>query len=569
MVGRWLNPHPFNSKEHVAIVIMASSASGAAYATEVLAAQKLYYNVVPNAVVAVLLLFSSQLLGYGMAGVLRKSLVYPTKMLWPSVLPLSTLIETLHRDRAEMRKKFNFFWIVFGCIALWELFPQYVMPILTGFSIFCLANRNSLVFTSVFGGAAGNEGLGALSLCFDWQYITTSCFFLPLVTLTNGFVGYVICMGLFLGLYYGNVWNALSFPFLSQELFSERSNSTLFDVYNQSAILNSNFELDTNALAAEGLPFFAATNASSLLTVNMGVTATIVHIYLYHRESIRDAFSFRAPSLATMRKYFSSPSLLWKGQPSVASEKNLDGLDPHYRQMLVYKEVPSWWYIGVLIVSSITALGCLDALDSTLPWWGFLIAVVLSFLATLFFGALSGLLGFNVPITSVIQLIGGFLHPGRPVANMYFVLFGANAQSQALFLIGNLKLGQYGKLSPRCAFVVQILGTLLGALVNYVLMSSITTTERDILLSIQGTNIWSGQVIQSFNSNVRLSFAPEIHPPSNPCPRPSPLAPYLSKCSVSVAPINGSCSPCRSDSSSRCRSGSYIGAFLTLASTTS
>lgn len=106
---RWLNPHPFNSKEHLAIVIMSSSASSAALATEVLAAQKLYYNVVPNGAVAVLLLFSSQLLGYGLAGVLRKSLVYPTKMLWPSVLPLSSLIETLHRERNEMQKRFRFF----------------------------------------------------------------------------------------------------------------------------------------------------------------------------------------------------------------------------------------------------------------------------------------------------------------------------------------------------------------------------------------------------------------------------------------------------------------------------
>lgn len=49
---------------------------------------------------------------------------------------------------------------------------------------------------------------------------------------------------------------------------------------------------------------------------------------------------------------------------------------------------------------------------------------------------------------------------------------------------------------------MQIIGTLLGAVVNYALMQSITTNQRDILLSIQGTNIWSGQVIQSFNSNV-------------------------------------------------------------------
>ncbi len=36
--------------------------------------------------------------------------------------------------------------------------------------------------------------LGVLSLYF----------FLPLVTLTNGFVDYVICMALFVGLYYSN-----------------------------------------------------------------------------------------------------------------------------------------------------------------------------------------------------------------------------------------------------------------------------------------------------------------------------------------------------------------------------
>jgi hypothetical protein len=35
------------------------------------------------------------------------------------------------------------------------------------------------------------------------------------------------------------------------------------------------------------------------------------------------------------------------------------------------------------------------------------------------------------------------------------------------------------------------------------MMVEITTNQRDILLSIQGTNIWSGQNIQQFNSQVR------------------------------------------------------------------
>lgn len=79
-LGRFLNPHPFNSKEHAAILIMSSTAAHAAKATQVLAVQKLWYHELPNTVICMLLIFSSQCLGYGIAGVLRKALVYPTKV---------------------------------------------------------------------------------------------------------------------------------------------------------------------------------------------------------------------------------------------------------------------------------------------------------------------------------------------------------------------------------------------------------------------------------------------------------------------------------------------------------
>jgi len=223
-------------------------------------------------------------------------------------------------------------------------------------------------------------------------------------------------------------------------------------------------------------------------------------------------------------------------------DNNDEELDPHYKQMLAYKEVPSWWYVLILALSMLVALFCIYDLKSTLPWWGFHVACTLSFGSTLFFGLLLGLIGFSVPITGLVRLIGGKLHPGKPIANMYFVLFGANAQLQAVSLIEclklgqygklhpgkpianmyfvlfganaqlqavslieSLKLGQYGKLSPRCTLTVQMMGTVFGAIINYILMSSITTNQREILLSIQGTNIWSGQNIQSFNSLVSFS----------------------------------------------------------------
>lgn len=75
----FLNPFPFNSKEHAFIIIMASAAATNAVSTEILAAQRLYYGMDPNPAAAVFLVISSQLLGFGIAGLLRSVLVQPTR----------------------------------------------------------------------------------------------------------------------------------------------------------------------------------------------------------------------------------------------------------------------------------------------------------------------------------------------------------------------------------------------------------------------------------------------------------------------------------------------------------
>lgn len=81
-------------------------------------------------------------------------------------------------------------------------------------------------------------------------------------------------------------------------------------------------------------------------------------------------------------------------------------------------------------------------------------------------------------------------------------MFGYNSLHQAKNMLKDLKLGQYVHLAPRCVFAVQIFGTMLGCLVSYIMMEKITDEKRHILLSIQGTNIWSGQSLQSKNSAV-------------------------------------------------------------------
>lgn len=118
-IGRFLNPGNFNQKEHCFITIMAISASVCALGTEQLAAQSLYYNETPNPASAIFMLFSSQMLGYGMLGSIRKLFVYPTKMLWPTKLPLASLFQSLHLDKDSMCYnflclagfQFSFLWI--------------------------------------------------------------------------------------------------------------------------------------------------------------------------------------------------------------------------------------------------------------------------------------------------------------------------------------------------------------------------------------------------------------------------------------------------------------------------
>jgi hypothetical protein len=136
-------------KEHAAIVIMASSASVSATSTLVIAAQKLYYGGYPNVGGAVFITMATQrmcsslfaapplffrrthmgtdsreVIGYGLAGMMRRVLLWPTKMLYPENLPITTVLETLHRDKAGNKKRMKVFWMIFAALLAWEIVPE-------------------------------------------------------------------------------------------------------------------------------------------------------------------------------------------------------------------------------------------------------------------------------------------------------------------------------------------------------------------------------------------------------------------------------------------------------------
>ncbi|KAG1848628.1 OPT oligopeptide transporter protein-domain-containing protein [Suillus tomentosus] len=495
---RYLNPGPFNKKENAFIVIMASASANSALGTEVLAVQRLYYNITPNPAASIFLLFSSQLLGYGIGGMMRGILLYPSKMLYPTVLPLLSMFDALYEGGMEARKKLRVFYMVFAAIFIWELFPEWIFPLLTGFSIICLAAPNNAAVSRVFGGSNGNEGLGLLSICFDWQYISggVNPMTIPLKAQFSNLLGYLLCMVVFVAVYYKNIWMAQNFPFLSQLLFYE--NGTQYD---QTLILNANYEVDPTLLAEQGLPYYSSTWIVYLLTSNLGLAATFTHLLLWNRDDLRSAWSWMTPS-GVKQIWANFDWKFWKADGMRKQDIDDENIDPHYKQMLKYPDAPNSWYFVVFLLSFVVSLVVIYKSNSTLPWWGFIISLLLATISILFFGALGAITGFGLIIQPFIQMIGGYLHSGKPVANMYFVLYGYNTVSQAQLLLRDLKIAQYAKLPPRAAFTAQILGTLLGAILNFFIMNSIIDNQREILLSVQGTNIWSGQQPQQYNSQA-------------------------------------------------------------------
>lgn len=506
---KYLNPGPFNVKEHAAIQVIASTASASALGAEILVVQKLFYNSTISSGAAIFILFSSQLLGYGIVGLVRKGLVYPTDMFYPNILPNASIVQALHLDKSNVKKKLRVFYISFFFMFVYELLPEYIFQMLIGFSIPCLAAPNNATVSRLFGGTNGNEGLGLLSISVDWQYIAAvgNPMVVPIQATFNAIPGYFLCIVVFMGVYYGNLWEAQRFPFLSQQIFYGNSTTGNYFVYDQTAILDSNNVLNETALAVEGIPFMATTYVIYLIATNLSIGATFTYMYLFHRDKLAPAYLMFTPRYWTGTFDFKNYNWKFWKPNAVDSRLNRDGSVPdfcddiHFRGMLKYKDVPLWWFMALLVGTIITALVCLYNVQSGLPWWAFFIAIILAWLFTSIQGGLVALFGFGgTQSQTVIQMIGSYLHPGNPMANMYFTLYGYNSNGQAYALMQDFKFAQYVKLPPRHLFAAQILGTFVGCIFNYIIMNQIVTNEAAILKSVEGTPIWSGQAPQQFNS---------------------------------------------------------------------
>lgn len=460
------NPGPFNMKEHVLISIFANAGSafgsGSAYAVGIvnIIKSKAFYGRNISFFSAWVLIITTQVLGYGWAGLLRKYVVEPAHMWWPSTLVQISLFRTLHEkeDKNEHRiSRVKFFVIAMTCSFLWYLLPGYLFQTLQSIAWICYAFPHSVTAQQI---GSGMRGLGIGALTLDWSTVA-SYLYSPLLTpffaIVNVFVGYALIMYVVIPIsYWGlNVYDAKTFPIFSSHLFDARGAT-----YNITEVVNDKFELDLAQYDKHGRvhlsTFFALTYGFGFATI----AATLSHVALFYGREIYD-------------RYRAS----YKGKEDI-----------HTRLMKNYKDIPSWWFHGLLAMTLLVALFLCIFLkkEVQMPFWGLLFAAALAFIFSLPISIITATTNQTPGLNIITEYVMGIIYPGRPIANVCFKTYGYMSMAQAISFLSDFKLGHYMKIPPRSMFLVQFIGTIIAGTINlgvaWWLLNSVEHICQDNLL---------------------------------------------------------------------------------------
>jgi OPT family small oligopeptide transporter len=140
--------------------------------------------------------------------------------------------------------------------------------------------------------------------------------------------------------------------------------------------------------------------------------------------------------------------------------------DVHARLMAKYPQVPDWWYAVIFIAMFIFGVVCIEVYHTNMPVWGFVLALLISFVYVVPIGIIQAITNQQVGLNVITELIVGYALPGRPIAMMMFKTWGYITMAQALTFTSDFKLGHYMKIPPRPMFWCQVLATAIAGTVQ-------------------------------------------------------------------------------------------------------
>ncbi|OCB86329.1 OPT oligopeptide transporter [Sanghuangporus baumii] len=437
--GLPLNPGPFTVKEHVLATIMATVAGGSAYATDIVAVQRVYYNQTYNFSYQWLVVMSTQLIGFSIGGIARRFLVQPPSMIWPANLVNCALFNTLHSqvysgmgNRGGISRE-RFFFYAFVGSAVWYFFPGYIFQALSVFSWVCWIAPDNIKINQLFG---YSSGLGMSLITFDWSQIAYigSPLATPWWAEANIAVGFVFFFWILVPvLYYSNVWYAQFMPISSRNSFDNTGQA-----YDVTRILNDDSTINIEKYHQYSPLFLSTTFAISYGLSFASITATLTHTFLYFRKQIW---------VQARRSMHEQP-------------------DIHARLMSVYPQVPEWWYMTIFLSMFVFGIISIEVWPTQFPVWAFVLSLIIAFVYIIPVGMIQAITNQQIGLNVITELIIGYALPGRPVAMMMFKTWGYITMAQALTFTSDFKLGHYMKIPPRPMFFGQVVATAIAGTVQ-------------------------------------------------------------------------------------------------------
>ncbi|KAL6787365.1 small oligopeptide transporter, OPT family [Trichoderma sp. SZMC 28012] len=464
---RWsLNPGPFNMKEHVVVTVMANAGFGigAAYSTDVLTAQQKFYGQSFGWGFQLLLTWTSTMIGYGIAGISRRFLVWPAAMIWPSNLVSTSLMYTLHDHAPEDTSQSDswsvgryryFIYVAVGSF-VWYWVPGFLFKGLSVFTFVTWIKPNDPVVNQLFGGISG---ISLIPLTLDWTVVSAyvlSPLIPPWYAIANTLIGVVV--------FFWITAIAVHFSGVSYAKYIPMGTSSVYDntgkVYNVSRVLNPDITLNIDAYKAYSPLFLPTTYALSFGVSFAMVISVLINTGLFHGSEI------------------------WLRAKLARRQED----DVHMRLMKKYPDAPDWWYATLSAVMLALSFGLLYAWDTKTPWWVLTVAFIIPLVWTIPMGMVHAMTNVQLGLNVLTEFIVGYIYPGRPMAMMLFKTYGYMTMYQALSFAQDLKLGHYMKVPPRTLFWSQVVATLWSGIVQIAVMNWAFSSIEDICSPEQSNN---------------------------------------------------------------------------------
>lgn len=448
-----LNPGPWTHKEQMLATIFYSVAGGlSGYATSNITVQKMdrfYGNDWVDFGFQTLIMLSSNFLGFGFAGIMRKVSVYPIRALWPTILPTLALNKALMQPESReiingwSISRYNFLGIVAAGSFLYYWFPAYLAQFLSTFNWMTWIKPDSFGLATVTGSVTG-LGLNPIT-SFDWNIINfNAALTLPFWSQASTYIGGLGAFICTLALYYSNYKWTKYLPINTNRLFNNKGKP-----FAVRSILNDKSLFDNDKYQEVGPPFFAA--------ANLIVYGAFFAIY---------PFVFCYEILSDSKFIWLSVKKLCLGITNWRSSTYDTFDDPHSRMMAKYKEVPEYWFLSVLVISTVLAILCVTLYPLQTPVWTVFFAIGISFVFFIPVTIVYSVTGFQVTMNVLVQIIIGYILPGNPLCMMFVKALGTNIDIQAQNYVSDQKMGHYVKIPPRALFRTQMLSVFISTFIN-------------------------------------------------------------------------------------------------------